>query len=58
VFFSAISGDRKLPTCATRDIAVIAARLLIDRSWSGHFAAGVFAPTARVGCGLQQLAGA
>ena len=44
VFFSAISGDRKLPTCATRDIALIAARLLIDRSWSGHFAAGFLLP--------------
>jgi uncharacterized protein YbjT (DUF2867 family) len=35
VFFSPISGDRKLPTVATRDIAAAAARLLLDRSWSG-----------------------
>jgi uncharacterized protein YbjT (DUF2867 family) len=44
VFFSAISGDRKLPTCATRDIAVIAARLLIDRSWSGQGSVPVLGP--------------
>jgi uncharacterized protein YbjT (DUF2867 family) len=35
MFFSPISGDRKLPTVATRDIAAAAARLLLDRSWSG-----------------------
>jgi hypothetical protein len=44
VFFSAISGDRKLPTCATLDIAVIAARLLIDRSWSGQGSVPVLGP--------------
>jgi uncharacterized protein YbjT (DUF2867 family) len=35
VFTEAVSGDRKAPTCATRDIAAVAARLLGDRSWSG-----------------------
>ena len=35
MFFSPISGDRKLPTVATRDIAAAAARLLLDESWSG-----------------------
>ena len=35
VFFSTVSGDRKLPSCATRDIAAVAARLLLDDSWSG-----------------------
>src|SRR6266581_3637425 len=30
VFVSPISGDRKLPTCATRDIAAVAAKLLLD----------------------------
>jgi uncharacterized protein YbjT (DUF2867 family) len=30
MFFYPISGDRKLPTCATRDIAAVAARLLLD----------------------------
>ena len=35
VFFSPISGERKLPTVATRDIATAASRLLLDESWSG-----------------------
>lgn len=35
VFFSPLTGDRKHPTCATRDIAAVAARLLLDPSWSG-----------------------
>jgi len=34
VFGTPISGDRKLPSCATRDIATVAARLLLDNSWS------------------------
>ena len=38
MFFSPIAGDRKLPTCATRDIAAVAARLLLDPSWSGRAA--------------------
>ncbi len=29
-------GDLKVATCATRDIAAIAAKMLIDRSWSGN----------------------
>jgi uncharacterized protein YbjT (DUF2867 family) len=35
MFFSPISGERKLPTVATRDIAAAASRLLLDQSWSG-----------------------
>src|SRR5271170_4816474 len=35
VFSTPISGDRRLPTCATRDIAAVAARLLLDDSWRG-----------------------
>jgi uncharacterized protein YbjT (DUF2867 family) len=35
MFFSPIAGDRKAPTCATRDIAAVAAGLLLDASWSG-----------------------
>lgn len=34
-FFSAIDGERKMPTCATRDIAEVSARLLCDTTWSG-----------------------
>jgi uncharacterized protein YbjT (DUF2867 family) len=44
VFFSPISGDRKLPACATRDIAAVAARLLLDPSWSGVGHAAVLGP--------------
>jgi uncharacterized protein YbjT (DUF2867 family) len=44
VFFSPISGDRKLPSCATRDIAAVAARLLLDDSWSGTGSVPVLGP--------------
>ena len=44
VFFSPISGDRKLPTCATRDIATTAAKLLLDSSWSGQDHLAVLGP--------------
>jgi uncharacterized protein YbjT (DUF2867 family) len=44
MFFSPISGDRKLPTCATRDIAAVAARLLHDQSWSGRSTVAVLGP--------------
>jgi uncharacterized protein YbjT (DUF2867 family) len=44
VFFSPIHGDRKLPTCATRDIAAVAARLLLDDSWSGTDSVPVLGP--------------
>jgi uncharacterized protein YbjT (DUF2867 family) len=44
VFFSPIDGDRKLAACATRDIASVAAKLLLDRSWSGHGHVAVLGP--------------
>jgi uncharacterized protein YbjT (DUF2867 family) len=44
MFFSPISADRKLPTCATRDIATIAAGLLLDESWSGQDTVAVLGP--------------
>ena len=44
VFVSPIAGDRKLPTCATRDIAAVAARLLLDSSWSGQDHVAVLGP--------------
>jgi uncharacterized protein YbjT (DUF2867 family) len=43
-FFSPISGDRKLPLCATRDIAAVAAGLLLDHSWSGQSSVAVLGP--------------
>ncbi|MEQ4721911.1 NAD(P)H-binding protein [Nonomuraea sp. B19D2] len=43
-FFLPISGDRKLPGCATRDIAAVAAGLLLDDSWSGQDGVPVLGP--------------
>ena len=36
LFFDTVSPHRKLPTVATRDIAAVAARLLLDDSWTGQ----------------------
>jgi uncharacterized protein YbjT (DUF2867 family) len=44
IFFSPISGDRKMPSCATRDIATVAAKLLLDTSWSGQGHVAVLGP--------------
>ena len=44
VFVTPIAGDRKLPACATRDIALVAARLLLDHSWSGAGHVAVLGP--------------
>jgi len=44
MFFSPIAADRKLPTCATRDIAAVAAKLLLDDSWSGQGSVPVLGP--------------
>jgi uncharacterized protein YbjT (DUF2867 family) len=44
MFFMANTGDRKLVTCATRDIATVAAKLLLDESWSGQDSVPVFSP--------------
>ncbi|EJC83245.1 putative nucleoside-diphosphate sugar epimerase [Rhizobium leguminosarum bv. trifolii WSM2297] len=44
MFFSPISGDLKLPSCATRDIAAVASRLLLDPSWQGQEELAVLGP--------------
>ncbi len=44
VFSSPTPGDLKAATCATRDIAAAAAKLLIDRSWSGKGEVPVLGP--------------
>ncbi len=44
MFFWPISGDRKLPACATRDIAAVASALLLDSSWSGTQSLPVLGP--------------
>jgi uncharacterized protein YbjT (DUF2867 family) len=44
VFTNTFAPDRKAPTTATRDIAAVAARLLLDRSWTGVEAVPVLGP--------------
>jgi uncharacterized protein YbjT (DUF2867 family) len=44
MFFDMVSGDLKQPTCATRDIATVAARLLLDHTWSGVESCPVLGP--------------
>jgi uncharacterized protein YbjT (DUF2867 family) len=44
MFFAPTSGDRKFPTCATRDIAAAAAKLLLDDSWSGQDSVPILGP--------------
>ncbi|MBD1867159.1 NAD(P)H-binding protein [Cyanobacteria bacterium FACHB-471] len=44
MFFGPIAGDRKLPACATRDIAATAAKLLLDPDWSGQDHVAVLGP--------------
>lgn len=44
VFFSPLAADRKLPTCATRDIAEVAAKLLLDPTWSGQDRVPILGP--------------
>jgi len=36
LFFMPISGELKLPSVATRDIAAVAARLVLDTGWTGR----------------------
>jgi uncharacterized protein YbjT (DUF2867 family) len=44
MFFSPISGDRKVPACATRDIAAVAANRLLDSSWNGRTDVPILGP--------------
>ncbi len=44
MFFSPLDGDETAPTCATRDIAASAAKLLLDSSWSGQGHLAVLGP--------------
>jgi uncharacterized protein YbjT (DUF2867 family) len=43
-FFLPISGDLKLPSVATQDIASVAARWLLDDSWIGQSEVPVLGP--------------
>jgi uncharacterized protein YbjT (DUF2867 family) len=44
VFAVPMSGDLRQPTCATRDIATVATRLLLDHTWSGVASVPVLGP--------------
>ena len=44
VFYGTMAGSSTFPTCATRDIAAVAARLLLDRDWSGQGSVPVLGP--------------
>ncbi|CUU57605.1 Uncharacterized conserved protein YbjT, contains NAD(P)-binding and DUF2867 domains [Parafrankia irregularis] len=44
MFFLPLDADRRLPSCATRDIAAVASRLLADVSWSGLGSVPVLGP--------------
>lgn len=44
VITAASPGDLKAPTCATRDIASVSARLLLDPTWTGNGSVEVLGP--------------
>jgi uncharacterized protein YbjT (DUF2867 family) len=44
LFFSPINGDRRMPFCATRDIAAVAAGLLRDEAWTGRASVAILGP--------------
>ncbi len=44
MFFSPLSADRKFPTVATRDIAAVAAKYLLDNTWTGQSEVPVLGP--------------
>lgn len=44
VYTDTAAADRKAPTAATRDIAAVAAGLLLDRSWTGAGSVPVLGP--------------
>jgi uncharacterized protein YbjT (DUF2867 family) len=44
VFTDTTAAGRKAPAAATRDIAAVAARLLLDRSWTGAGSVPVLGP--------------
>jgi uncharacterized protein YbjT (DUF2867 family) len=44
VFYDAVSPDLRLPTVATRDIASVAAKFLLDDTWTGQETIPVLGP--------------
>jgi len=43
-FSSPTPGDRKVPTCAIRDITTVSTRLLLDSTWTGSASVPVLGP--------------
>ncbi|MFX0580969.1 NAD(P)H-binding protein [Nocardia nepalensis] len=54
-FFWPLAPDRKRPTCATRDIAAVAAELLLDDSWTGQDSVPVLGPEDLSGNDMAQI---
>ena len=54
-FYLTMTEDRVLRTCATRDIAATAARLLLDGSWTGHGDVPVVGPDSLTSEGMAQV---
>ena len=52
MIFGTIEADRKLPTVATRDIAAVAARLLLDHTWIGQQEVPLLGPEDLSGTGM------
>lgn len=55
MFVLPVSGDRKIPTCATRDVAAAAARLLLDDSWRGQDSVPILGPADLSYDGMAQI---
>jgi uncharacterized protein YbjT (DUF2867 family) len=55
IFFSPLDADRKHPTCATRDIAAVATKLLLDTSWRGQGSVPVLGPEDLSGNDMAQI---
>ena len=55
LFSDPISADRKSPAVATRDIAAVAAQLLLDDSWSGYDSIPLLGPEDLSGNGMAQI---
>lgn len=43
-FYASLPADRRTPACATRDIAAVAAGLLLDDSWTGQGSVPLLGP--------------
>lgn len=54
-FFLANAADQPLPTVATRDIAAVAAALLLDGSWAGQASVPVAGPDDLTPVGMAQV---